>query len=121
MTVTDFAEGCRQVFLVDWIEVDGCIVRSQPDIVRMVSKAIRSGSEPRNIELLFNHVHMSHLFSNFEGAPYGVEDARFVAELLQHMIRSRLHSLFPEREFQFEVLTEDNDVVLQYCQHQSKR
>jgi hypothetical protein len=116
MTVTQFAQHCIYIFGIDWVDIDGCIVVKQHRISSEVKKALRSGTPRTDVERLFNHAHMSILFSNFEDVPYTQDDALLIATIFSDFVRGRLHRLFPEKFFFVEILDNDDDVTVTYWQ-----
>ncbi len=119
VTVEEFAEGCRRLAR-KWQEINGCVIAESGWLAKKrIKKMFAEGHSRQDIEMLFNHEHMSMVLSSFDSKDskeFEWKDAQLIAEVFASMIERRLKQDFPDKKFVVEVKQEDEDIMVVYYQ-----
>jgi hypothetical protein len=103
----DFTAAFSKLFWPDFVEVDGCVLLARSyNPQNFAQWQARYPGNPRAVEAMLNHVHISDLYP---GIPVGPDSPlpllEYLAQVLMVCWKHALLELFPDKQFTFSYLT----------------
>lgn len=115
--ITDFLN-YFEVLNDEWEEICGCVLaidkeqteKNKEKFRKKIEESLKSGKSIKDIELLYNHEHMSLALLPF-GVEYTPELLEKTAKIYMAVAEHKLRKTFPDKHFIFEVYQEDDGGV----------